>query len=60
MSAGDGIATRRLEIEAHLDRRSAEALLLEIRLLGQQCGVEIGDARVEMQLREGGEEGSSA
>jgi hypothetical protein len=60
MSAGDGTESRRLEIEARLDRRSAEALLLEIRVLGQQFGIEISAARVEMRRRDGGGEAGSA
>lgn len=59
MSAGSGIAIGRLEIEAHLDRRNAEALLLEIRLLGRRYGIELSEARVEMPGPEaGGDQGS--
>jgi hypothetical protein len=60
MSAGDGAVIQRLEIDASLDRRGAEALLLEIRLLARHLGVEIGAAGVEMRAAEPDEEPSSA
>ncbi len=39
---------RRVEIDTSLDRRAAEALMLEIRLLARRFGAEVVEARVEM------------
>jgi hypothetical protein len=37
----------RIEVSGQLDRRAAEALLLEARRLARRYGLEIGEIRVE-------------
>jgi len=41
---------RRIEVGGDLDRRSAEALALEIRALAKRYGLEVRDVKVMMSL----------
>jgi hypothetical protein len=50
-----GVGSQRLEIDANLDRRGAEALLVEIRLLALELGIEPGETRVETAATAAGE-----
>lgn len=49
MSADAAPAGPEITIDAALDRRTAEALVLEVRQLAQRFGVEIEAVRVEVR-----------